>query len=234
MLQNYLTGVEARVERSVTKIIEKAIISFGYLPEKEKSEYDKTEDGYNRYKEDCRIIKDAIGFYIPIFGPSSQQAKGELTYPRIVIQPVRAMMGDIGTPVTTKVVDAGVYNVYKHPYSTSNLQLDIKLIWKTIEHYRVMNEILSYSLSTRNYIKFHDADDADFNIQSFFIENLNTGYDVSNSEQGLTESMVNYQITDLYLSPPKVLAENQPLISAISVVTEVNKIIDGNDNLQIH
>jgi hypothetical protein len=216
-----LSNIQQDIERSIFEIIRLKLVEEGYLANIKS--YTQNQNGANAYKAANNAIASTKGFYIEIFGAGSQQAKGEKTVPRIIIQPQRALPGDIGQPITSIEKGGNSYTQFKHPFTTSNYQIDIKAVWNTVVQYRIINAILAETVSTRNYIPFYNAA---VPTDNFFMENLNTGYDASDSEQGTTESVYMFQITDINLRNPQTIKSNGPLITQIT--TEIRQGIPNN------
>jgi len=208
-----LTNIELRVERSIFEVIRLALVAEGYLPNKKS--YAKNETGAAQYKAAMAAIRaSSKGFCIQIFGMSSPQAKGEMQVPRIVVQTQRALPGDVGTPITSKEVNGDRYETFKHPYTSVNMQVDIKVIWNTASEVRIASAIIASVLSTRNYIDFYDTPG---NANKIYLEQINAGYDIRDAEQGVTETIIQYQIKDLYTTADALIVSDGPLINEIKV-----------------
>lgn len=216
-----MNNIQERVERSIYDLIRRTLVNEGYLADIEN--YVVTEEGYGAYNRENLAIAGVNKFYIQVYGQSSTQARGEKTVPRIVVQCQGALPGDIGSPFTSKQVDGERYSVYKHPYSTSNFKIDIIISHNTASHFRVCSAILAESLGTRNYIPFYDDP-----TSSFFIEVQNTGYSIRDIIEGVTDSVLSYQVKDIFEVEDKLLAGNGPLITEIKT-----EIIDSKTNQKL-
>jgi hypothetical protein len=220
-----LIDIESRVEKSIFEIIRLKLVAEGYLPNKKS--FAKSDAGAAAYQAAITAIKDSNKkFCIQVFGMASPQARGETQVPRIVVQTQRALPGDLGTPITTKEVNGDHYEKFKHPYTSANLQVDIKIVWNTANQLRIASAIIASTLSTRNYIDFYDTPG---NENKIYLEQLNAGYDIRDIEQGVTETIIQYQIKDLYTVADALIIANGPLITEIK--TEIKDLTNNIETI---
>jgi hypothetical protein len=222
-----ITNIQERVERSIFEAIRLTLVENGYL----KNIKDYTQDGSGSITFDLanKNIIATKGFFILVFGQSSAQSRGEKTVPRIVVQTQGSLPGDIGSPITSKEVTGETYAVYKHPYSTSNFKIDIIITHNKASHFRVCAAIVAEALGTRNYIPFYDDP-----TSRFFIEVQNSGYSIRDIVEGLTDSVLSYQVKDLYEVETKTVKEDGPLITDIKVAITEKKSNKNIGNIEVN
>jgi hypothetical protein len=223
-----LLNIEERVEKSIFEIIRLRLVAEGYLPNIKA--YTKDAAGSALYRAAMAAIRaSSKKFCIEIFGMASPQARGETQVPRIIVQTQRALPGDLGTPITSKVVSGNKYETFRHPYSSVDMQVDIKIVWNTANQLRICNAIIAETLSQRGYIDFHDTPN---NENKIYLEQLNAGYDIKDIDQGVTETIIAFQIKDLYTTADIKIEDNGPLINEITV--EIKDPVNNIENLNIN
>lgn len=221
-----LTDIQERVERSIYETLRQVLVEQGWWPDLKLFQppygvpplaYMDRAEATAKFNEAVQNIVTAKGFAIELFGASGMQSKGEKRTPRIVVLGRRALPGDLGTPPTTYIKNGNIYDMYKLPYTTSLIEVDIIMSSSYVKQDRIMAAITAAALSTRNYLDFYDAQ-PNSNERFFIKETFARGgvdYD-----QGTTDKILTYQVSDLYIAPNKLIKSN---ISPIKeIITELS------------
>lgn len=227
-----LTDIQERVERSIFECIRLISVDAGYTADI--ADLENTQEDYDTYQAAMVDIRTEKGFAVEIFSNSSVEAKAERKSPRIVINTRRALNGDLGTHLKEYKLNGETYDLVKHPFTSSDFQIDIHLVSSKAKQDRVLASILAASLSTRNYIDFYDSETNP--KEKFFVLQVSDRY-ANDYTQGVRERIITYAVKDMYLAPSVVIAEGIAKIQEITIEKTINKDSGGEtkdpDNLVV-
>lgn len=213
-----LADVQDIIERSIFEAIRKVIVVEGYLPDI--TVYlPVNQITYDAWVNDVKNVVTAKGFCIEIFGPGSNQSKYQKKIPRIVIQTRRFLPGEIGTPPEGfyQLQDDNTFRQVKTAPTTSNMQIDIRLVSKSQIQDRIMHAIIGKALTTRKFIQIYT--DLNNPIAKFFLRQV--GYnDYNELDEGVMERVYTYEVPDVYQTEWDIISTVIAPITEITVDTE--------------
>lgn len=213
-----LSDIESRVERSMFEMLRLVAVAEGYLPDVTDPSFANTGGGNNNWEIACMAILAAKGFMVPIYGYSAPVDKDILKVPRIVVISRRTKLGDVGNPVNPIVVakaqNPTQYRAIRRPILSVNMQVDIELVASSSKQIRILNAIVNEALGTMAFIPFMGTSD------KFFLRQFNY-YDLLDPDSSLIVKAYSYEIKDLYLTNSKVVQEDVPKITEITVETQI-------------
>lgn len=195
-----LNNIQARVERSVFKAIERVLVEEGYWPDN--SSYPNTDNGNTNFEAAVKTIVSTKGFAIQPFGHSTSHKKGAKQVPRIAIISRKVLPGEIGNPINaySEQDPNNPNNSIESfaPLENLDIQMDLHLVSgadNVAAQDRVMNAVIAKALgSGKFYVPFYDSTD-----ERFFMKQYNY-YDLPDPAEGIEEKVYSYDIKDLYLS----------------------------------
>lgn len=218
------------ISRSIYEAIRKLLVREGYWPDETLGLYPDTTLGNAAWEQALKGIKENKGFIIEPFNEGSYEAKGIKKVPRIVIIQKRNLPGNIGNPPNPEMApdphsNKRVWAIA--PPISKIIHFDIHLISNHVEQTWVLEAILEELFAARSFVPYYNNP-----LETFFIKQYNF-YDIPDPIEGVNEKIYSYEVTDVYLSPNKVIYDNISPIKEITVETYLGETIssekDPND-----
>ncbi|MAO08127.1 MAG: hypothetical protein CL596_05375 [Alteromonas sp.] len=211
------------IERSIFKAIKEIIVKEGYFPDVDNYSIDNPEPAIaeseqKRLKHDVKIIAAEKGYAVELFSNGTQEDRGQIKPPRIVIESESFLPGELGidTTKTFEKKENGNYKAIDNSFLTqlSDYYFYIRLISNSVEQERVLNSIIISSIPRRGYLKW--ADQAILNPHSnIMIQYLS--HTETNWDQGIKEKSFRYEIKDIMEIGPKEIPGEIPAIKNLSI-----------------
>lgn len=196
-----LSNIEESITRSIYEAIRLVLVEEGYTPDitalAQDGDGDVTSVAMEDYNAEIENIKADKGFAVETFSDSSQFEKGEKNIPRITINPLRIIPGDIGALGTqmgyVETENPDLLNRRVTDWNTSHMQYDIILTTRTAKQRRVLNAVIFKALGTRKHIPLYtDA------TQYIFIHQYNY-YNLLEDDKGIKENIYSYEVRDIFM-----------------------------------
>ena len=213
-----LSDIESKVEQSIFEMLRLVTVAEGYLPDITSGLYGNSGTGNTNWERACLDVIANKGFIVEVFGYSSPKEKGRVETPRITVISRRTKLGDVGNPVNPLIVakaqNPTEYRAIRRPILSVNMQVDIELVASSSKQIRILNAIVNEALGTMAFIPFIGTED------KFFLRQFNY-YDLLDPDSSLIVKAYSYEIKDLYLTNIKVVQEDVPKITEITVETKI-------------
>lgn len=217
-----LNNIQERIERSFYKSIEAVLVTEGYLPSRNSTDFPNTEAGQEAWDAALKVIANAKGFATELFGYGSGQSKGLKKVPRIAIITRRVMPGDIGAPGTVGFEkdknDPNTIRKILVDYQTSNIHIDVHLISNSAAQDRFLHAVMHAAIGNKRHIVFFDNPN-----ERFFSEQFNH-YDTPDETEGIIEKIYSFEVKDIFLYEEYDSTTNVSLINDITVETTVAQL----------
>lgn len=202
-----LSNIQEIIERSLFISIRDVLVDNGYVPDIDDFNLDTEivntiENQVKNYEDALLDIKNEKGFAIEIFNYSSNESKGYLKVPRIVVDTQSIQPGTLGgDTIPIYELINGIYKKKKNPGLTSDYFFNIYLVANNVIQMRTIIAVLAQALPKRGYIKSYLENNL-LTQGNFFIRYLSSG-DSPNLQQGVMEKYYNFEIEDVFESLPK-------------------------------
>ncbi len=196
------------------------LVKYGYAPDPSDYELDSDvlsiiKNANINYAAELKNIINDKGYAIELFSMSSNQARGILQTPRIVIDTQYIQPGELGGDTSpVYVLNGNTYIKQRNPSLTSDYTFNVFAVASNVKQMRTLISILLEAFPRRGYIKSY----LDFNLavnNNIFINFIGNG-DTPNLEEGIIEKYYSFEIKDIFESLPQTIDAS---ISKISTIT---------------
>lgn len=213
-----LLNTQELVERSISRAIKAVAVAEGYSVDV--SAHIGNTSSYEAAMVAIAAIKN---FAVEVFGHGSSQRKGIKRVPRIVVNPQRMLVGDLGNlpgnTITADPLNLGSFLSSVQDSNTMDLSLEITLTSSSAEQDRILHAILSKAIGTRRYLPLYNDPSQRFLIKQFGF------YDVPDTPEGIIEKTYNYQVPDLIIAE---YSSVEPAPVPIREITLETNLVPGN------
>lgn len=172
-----------------------------------------------------KAAKEAIPNYVTIYGMGNNENRGEKVSPRITVNSNGFYPGNVGLIPNVLEKNGDHYDAIEIPANTIDQIFDIHLVSNNNNHRRLLHKILFRALPQRGYIKNY-LETALLPTGNIFIELVNH-YDSDDLENGITENVYQFQLSDLLLDEMVITKPDEvPLMNDISLYSDDQLIIN--------
>jgi hypothetical protein len=194
------------VDRSITEHLRRKTVELGFLPDV--TLYSSSVD-YAAAKEALKITNN-LKSIIEVYGIGASETRDDKSDAKIFLDRAGEQMGTVGgwpEEFYTKNID-GTWNKYKMPDMTYDVMYELRTITTNTQIDRTMDSIIRRVLGARKYIKLIDVNGIDTNIVILVL--FKGSADVSGD--GYLERVYKYEVNQVWLEEPELLAENIPAL----------------------
>lgn len=204
------------VARSIYEVIRNLLVREGYWPDEGSPNYPDTPTGLANWQAALQNIHTTRGFIIEPFGVSTAEPKGAKKVPRIVILQKRNLPGNIGNPPNPEMApdpnsNGRVWAIA--PPLSKFIHFEVHLIANTAEQIWILEAILEEAFAARAFVPYYNQPD-----ETFFIRQQSF-YDIPDPIEGVSQKVYSYEVTDMYLSPSRIIQSAVVPIKEITVET---------------
>lgn len=220
MITNIKTVTYEEIDRILFERIRRELVRIGHLPDV--TAFAGNPAGYENAKT---VIRNSGKTVIEVFGPGAPDARDEKSFCKIVIDRTRrsrGSWGSAGVPIYTSREIEGRTVIDRSIAPDNNFDLDyqVRLISKRIADDRIMSQVMDNVLPSMGYVP---------TIQP---NGTNSGHkvlvtfsgDLLISDKHFIERMYRYSIEDVWLTKPKTIAEDVPLLQTVTFDIELKGI----------
>jgi hypothetical protein len=215
--------VEEIISITIYQSLREKLVVDGWLPDIvnydiENEAIEIAETAMRMYNDALTAIKNNKGFAIELFPYSSNQARGYKKVPRIVVDLLEFLPGEIGNDTSvnyTKVEGESYYTRKQDVGMLSELYFMVYAVSNDVSQLAIMNELIMTVLPIRGYIKrYPDATLREYN--NLFVDLIDKGKN-TDLEEGVIERYYKYKIPDIAEIGPLVIEGNVPAINQINI-----------------
>jgi len=196
------------VDRSITEHLRRRAVELGFLPDV--TLYSSSVD-YAAAKEALKITNN-LKSIIEVYGIGASETRDDKSDAKLFLDRAGETVGTVGgwpEEFYTKNID-GTWNKYKMPDMTYDVMYELRTITTNTQIDRTMDSIIRRVLGARKYIKLIDANGVDTNIVILVL--FKGSADVSGD--GYLERVYKYEVNQVWLEEPELLAENIPPLTS--------------------
>jgi hypothetical protein len=224
-----LSQIQEFVERSFNEAIRVVLVQEGYLVDETLLVGNPNAEAI--YKAGMEAIANTKGFCVELYGAASNQARGELRVPRIVLESERMGIGVLGSNPSGQVVvnplSPQTFQKVKTTSRNSQINIAAHLVSKDIRQDRVLNAVIIKALGLNGYLPLYGNPG-----EVFFINQLNF-YDIPEFDQGLIEKVYEYEAPDLFIEET-IMTNNIVPINQIDLEIKIpDDTIPNNPNVTV-
>ena len=227
-----LIDTEGIIENSIMTLIQKVLITEGYLPDV----YDTilypfedvdvliAEQAQIDYEAALKVIETNMGFSIEVFNYDDAQQRGVQTTPRIVIETQGFFPGNIGKDSTAQYKldsQSDTFNKEFDGQKTSDLFINFHLVASSSKQIRILHAIQSKAIPRRGYIPRFSSVDEELVLEksgNLYIEYISYNEN-SDTQRGVIEKVYRYMIPDVV--EYELRKDNTPISKIITIVEEI-------------
>ena len=208
------------VDRSITEHLRRRAVELGFLPDV--TLYSSSVD-YAAAKEDLKVTNN-LKSIIEVYGIGASETRDDKSDAKIFLDRAGEQVGTVGgwpEEFYTKNID-GTFNKYRMPDMSYDVMYEIRTITTNTQIDRTMDSIIRRVLGARKYFKLIDANGVDTNVVMLAL--FKGSADVSGD--GYLERVYKYEVNQVWLEEPELLAENIPaLISYAANIIPTDLIV---------
>lgn len=196
------------VDRSITEHLRRRAVELGFLPDV--TLYSSSVD-YAAAKEDLKITNN-LKSIIEVYGIGASETRDDKSDAKIFLDRAGEQVGTVGgwpEEFYTKNID-GTFNKYRMPDMSYDVMYEIRTITTNTQIDRTMDSIIRRVLGARKYFKLIDANGVDTNVVMLAL--FKGSADVSGD--GYLERVYKYEVNQVWLEEPELLAENIPPLTS--------------------
>lgn len=194
------------VDRSITEHLRRRAVELGFLPDV--TLYSSSVD-YTAAKEALKITNN-LKSIIEVYGIGASETRDDKSDAKIFLDRAGEQTGTVGgwpEEFYTKNLD-GTFNKYRMPDMSYDVMYEIRTITTNTQIDRTMDSIIRRVLGARKYFKLIDANGVDTNVVMLAL--FKGSADVSGD--GYLERVYKYEVNQVWLEEPELLAENIPAL----------------------
>lgn len=194
------------VDRSITEHVRRKSVELGFLPDV--TLYSSSVD-YTAAKEALKITNN-LKSIIEVYGIGASETRDDKSDAKIFLDRSGETVGTVGgwpEEFYTKNID-GTFNKYRMPDMSYDVMYELRTITTNTQIDRTMDSIIRRVLGARKYIKLIDSNGEDTNIVMLVL--FKGSADVSSD--GYLERVYKYEVNQVWLEEPELLAENIPAL----------------------
>lgn len=196
------------IDRSLTEYLRRQTVALGFIPDITAYVDAAT---YKQAKEDLKVSNN-LQTIIEIYGVGAAEPRDEKSNAKVFVDRASIDTGTVGgwpEEFYTLNID-GTWNKYKMPDMSYDVMYEIRTVTDNTQVDRTMDSIVRRCFGSRKYIKFVDSNGNDTLFE--FLILFKGMVDVSNN--GYLERVYKYEVNQVWLDTPELLAANIPPLTS--------------------